>query len=226
VTPAAAALEPAGAAAAPAAAELSATAGKDASALETTRGAVPAPVAAPSPAPSVLSAPEEAPRRLPGWGVSLGAGFPDFASASLMYRPWDFLRLSAGPAWNSVGWAIQGGVAIAPWNWALTPVLAVEGGRFFRSNYSRLLKDDDEDAADVKPLLERVDFSYVATDLGVDIGSPRGFAVSLRFGLSFVWLGLNGSATSRDDDGTSVTLRDPKLEATLPSAKLRLQYWF
>jgi hypothetical protein len=154
--------------------------------------------------------------------VALGAGFPDFGTAELMFRPLSFLRLRAGPAWNVAGWGLQGGVELVPWNWALSPVLSLHAGKFLRSDYSSFAKDEE----DAKALLERVDYQYAAVDVGVDIGSPRGFSVALRLGLSFVSVASRGRASYASDTGSTVTLADPSLAATLPSAKLALQYWF
>jgi hypothetical protein len=83
-----------------------------------------------------------------------------------------------------------------------------------------------DDASDVKPLAERIDYSYAAVDLGLELGSPRGFSVALRFGLSFVAVESGGTANYVTDEGTAVRMSKPSLAATLPSAKLALQYWF
>jgi hypothetical protein len=105
-------------------------------------------------------------------------------------------------------------------------VLSLEAGKFRRSNLGSLVDDGDEDAAKLKPLLARVDYSYAALDLGVEIGSQRGFAFSLKFGLSWIALGTNGRATYAGDGGTTVSMRDPAFRGTLGSAKLGLHYWF
>jgi hypothetical protein len=162
----------------------------------------------------------------PRWGVALGGGFPGFATASAMYRPLSWLRLSAGPSWNYFAWGLQGGVAIAPWQSWITPVLSLEAGKFRRGNLGTLVKSDDEDAAKMKPLLARVDYGYAAADLGIELGSPRGFAFSLKVGLSWVSVGTSGSATYTTDSGSTVTMRDPSFRGTLGSAKLGFHYWF
>jgi hypothetical protein len=174
-------------------------------------------------------APEEPSRLgpLPRWGMAFGAGFPDFATASVMYRPLPFLRLAVGPSWNTVGWGLHGGVELAPWSGAVTPVLAFHAGKFLRSDYSRYANEEDDGSpSDVKPLLERLDYSYAGIDLGLDFGNPRGFSVALRLGVSFVSVSSPASATFTNDQGSIVTLSRPDVDATLPSAKLALQYWF
>jgi hypothetical protein len=163
---------------------------------------------------------------LPRWGLAVGGGFPDFGMASVLYRPASHLRLSAGPSWHYVGWGVHGGVTLVPWNAWLTPVLSLSGGRFFRTDVASAIKSTSEDLEDLKPLLRDMSYWYGALDVGLELGSPRGFALALRFGLSFVSLRANGTATYTSDDGAAVTLRDPRLRATMPSAKLAFQYWF
>jgi hypothetical protein len=164
--------------------------------------------------------------RLPRWGLALGGGFPDFAKASVMFRPVSRVRLFAGPAWNYFAWGVQGGVELVPWSWAVSPVLSLEAGKFMRSDLGTLVSSDGEDAAKMKPLLARVDYAYAALDLGVELGSPRGFAFSLKVGLSWVSLGASGAATYTSDSGSTVTLRDPAFRGTLGSAKIGFHYWF
>jgi hypothetical protein len=164
-------------------------------------------------------------RSLPIVGIAVGGGFPDLGTLSLLVRPVSSIRLFAGPTWGWVGWGLHGGVVLAPVNWAITPTLSLETGKLFRSNVAFLL-DDDGDVAKLKPLLERVDYQYVAADVGIEVGSARGFAFTLRLGLSWVTVKANGSVTFDGDSGARVTLRDPTIRATLPSFKMGFQYWF
>jgi hypothetical protein len=176
---------------------------------------------------AVAETSDDAPRGyLPRWGVGLGGGFPGFATVSAMYRPLSWVRLSAGPAWNYFAWGLQGTVSVAPWRSWITPVLSLEGGKFRRGDLGSLVKSGDEDAAKMKPLLARVDYSYAALDLGVELGSQRGLSFSLKVGLSWVDVGTSGTATYTSEGGSTVTMRDPALRGTLGSAKLGLNYWF
>jgi hypothetical protein len=177
-------------------------------------------------APVIAADETAAAPRLPRWGLALGGGFPDFAKASVMFRPVSRVRLFAGPAWNYFAWGVQGGVELLPWSWAVSPLLSLEAGKFMRSDLGTLVSSDGEDAAKMKPLLARVDYAYAALDLGVEIGSPRGLAFSLKVGLSWVSVGTSGAATYTSDSGSTVTLRDPALRGTLGSAKIGFHYWF
>jgi hypothetical protein len=171
--------------------------------------------------------PARAPRRdLPMFGLSVGGGFPDLVNANLLFRPISWARLYAGPCWGYVSWGMQGGVVLAPWNGVVTPTLSLQAGELFSTNLTRFLKSDSQSAQDVKPLLGNVDYRYLAGDLGLEVGSPRGFSFYLRLGLSFVVIKANGAATHTANDGTRVTIRDPSVSAWLPSTKLGFQYWF
>jgi hypothetical protein len=161
---------------------------------------------------------------LPRWGVALGAGFPEFATASLVFRPLAPVRLHAGPSWNYFGWGLQGGVTLVPWSLAVSPVLSLEAGRFFASDLSFVARG--EDGAAMKPLLDDVSYSYAGAALGLEVGSPRGLQFAFRVGLSYVSIATHGTGTRAESDGSSVTLADPALNATLPSIELGVQYWF
>jgi hypothetical protein len=178
-----------------------------------------------APAPAVAEA-DSAPARLPRLGVAVGAGVPEFAALTVLYRPFRFLRLGAGPTWNYYGYGGHVGVSVVPVNWWITPVLAFEAGRYLRTSYSGAVRGSGQTADDLRQLLARVDYSYTAVDLGVEFGSPRGFSVSLRTGLAFVWIDAMGTSTSRSDDGSVVSITNPALRATIPSTKLTFQYWF
>lgn len=195
-----------------------------------------APIAAPPPAPAAAvkapvaeakpARPSKPWRTLPLIGFSLGAGFPDLVNANLLVRPLNWIRLYGGPAWSYVSWGMQGGVVLSPINWYVTPTLSFQAGRLFRTDASRFLKDDDPDQRDMKPLLKKLDYHYYAGDFGLELGSPRGFNFFLRFGLSFAVIKANGTGGKTNDDGSRVSISNPKVSAWLPSAKLGFQYWF
>ena len=90
---------------------------------------LPAAEAVPAPPP-----PPPAEPPLPRFGIRLGAGAPDGATADFVFRPQPWLRLQAGPAWNSVAWGAQGGIALTPFRWAVSPGLELRYGRFASAN--------------------------------------------------------------------------------------------
>jgi hypothetical protein len=186
-----------------------------------TPAATPSTTAIPAPPPPV----SEAPRALPMVGLSLSGGFPDLASASLLFRPVPAIRFALGPSWGYVAWGLQGDVTFAPWTWPVTPTLSLGGGKLFRSDLAFLAKDSGGAPSGVRPLLQKVDYDYVHADLGLDLGSQRGFGFFLRLGLSYVRVNASGTASYTADNGARVTFRDPALHATLPSLRMGFQYW-
>lgn len=162
----------------------------------------------------------------PKLGVAIGGGFPDLASASLLFRPISHVRFFAGPMWGYVGWGVQGGVVLVPWNAWIAPTISLEGGKLFRSDVTFLAKDKGGVPEGIEPLLRNIDYQYAAVDLGLELGSPRGLASYVRVGLSYVSLKANGTATYTSDTGSKVSLSDPSFHGTLPSVKFGLQYWF
>lgn len=163
----------------------------------------------------------------PAWGLVVDAGFPEGGTVSLLFRPVPSVRFFAGPAWNWVGFGLQGGVAVAPWQLALTPVLSVEVGRYFSADASFLASESQGVPSEIAPLLDDVGYSYAAVHAGVEIGSQRGLVFSLRAGLSYLSLQARGTATVTDaDTGTVVQFTDPKVRGTVPSLKLGVLFWF
>ncbi len=201
-------------------------AGADADALDARRSGLPPPsssVKEGAEARAALAARREG---MPRWGLAMGGGFPDFATASLVFRPVSHVRLSAGPGWNYAGWGVQGGVALVPFSSWISPVVSLEGGRFFRTNLGFLAKDSGGVPQEVRPLLEGIDCSYAALDVGLELGSQHGFSTSIRVGLSYVSIAAHGTVTYTSDSGAIVSIADPALHGTLPSLKLGVQYWF
>lgn len=161
----------------------------------------------------------------PHLGVALDAGFPSGASAALTFAPIAPVRLYAGPAWNYVSWGVLGGVALVPFRLAVAPALSGEVGRYFGADLTHFVNTSSGAFAGTAPLLRDVGVTYAAVHLGVELGSQRGFAFTVRAGLAWLWASSSG-ATEPTGGGTQVTLRDANVHATAPSVKLGLQVAF
>jgi len=206
---------------------------------ETATATAAEPAAAPDAAPVAASAPEpaaplpvppppppvEAP--YPRLGVALGLGVPQAATLDLLYRPLPWLRLSAGPTWDYVGWGLHGGAVLSPFRWAVSPTLGVEVGRLFETDLNEFVSAD----AGLQPLLQRVEVQYVATTLGLEFGSQRGFAFALRFGLVWLEASTHGTGQLSDTGGVNgqneatVTVTSPVIRASAPTVQLVFQYF-
>jgi hypothetical protein len=198
--------------------------------------AAPTPAVAP-PAPAAPSAaealpipppppPETAP--YPKLGFAIGAGFPQAATLSLLVRPLPWLRLSAGPSYDYVGWGYHGGLVLSPIRWAISPTLGLEGGRFFEVDGNRYVTTTD---AGLKPLLAKVELQYVAATLGLEIGSQRGFCFVLRTGLSWLQVASHGTGQFTSNGGVAgandavITVSRPTVRASVPTVQLAFQYF-
>lgn len=170
----------------------------------------------------------------PRWGLLVGAGFPEGLAADLVFRPVSEVRIFAGPMWNWVGWGVQGGLTLIPWQMGVSPILSVEAGRYFSADATFLAGKAGGVPAEVEPLLKDVSYDYAALRVGIEIGTRDAFALVVEAGLSYVSLTAKGSATSevvvRDANGLPVTARvtftDPHLRGTMPSVKAGVQFWF
>jgi hypothetical protein len=172
-----------------------------------------------------LEASREA-KSFPRWGLSVEAGFPEGAAVSLVYRPVSQVRLWAGPAWSVIAFGAQAGVTLVPWHLGLSPILSLEGGRYFSPDARFLARNASGVPEEIEPLLKDVSYDYAAAHVGLELGTRDAFALSLRVGLAYVAIDAKGRATSTDASGTTVTFVDPRVRGTLPSVKLGLQLWF
>ncbi len=192
--------------------------------------AAPAPAAEPAPAAAPTPAAEPAAHRAKGtsrFGLAMDAGVPEGASVALAYRPNSTLRFWVGPAWNYVAFGAQGGVAVVPWRFIVTPVFSAEAGRFFAADVSFLAKDRGGVPEGVRPLLENMSYWYGSAHVGIELGGQNSLALSILAGVSYVSLQANGTATMTDStSGAIVRFTDPRLRGTLPSVKVGLHFWF
>jgi hypothetical protein len=163
------------------------------------------------------------PDRFPRFGVSAALGVPDGAVLSGVYRPLDWLRLSAGGSWNYFGYGLQGGVGVAPFHWAIDPTFNLELGHYFDADMTWVASNSAGVPTELEPLLKRVGYSYANAQLGIELGSARRFVFFARAGLSYFWTTIHGvTETTRTTSGQTATVRiaDPEFRATLPSVKL------
>lgn len=170
---------------------------------------------------------QPAPLPFPKWGVAVGGGVPQAATLDVIYRPLPWLRLQAGPSWDYGGWGGHGGVVLSPIRWAISPTLGFEAGRFADVNVAKIVTGTD---AQVRPLLEAVRLQYMAATLGLEFGSQRGFAFSLRTGLA--WVQVLSHGTSQLTSGgtvngasTVITVSNPTFRASTPTLQLGFQYF-
>lgn len=161
------------------------------------------------------------------WGLLLDAGLPQGLAASATFRPVPSVRFFAGPAWNYVGFGVQGGVSVVPWHFAVTPVLTAEAGRYFGADVSFIAKNGQGVPPELRPLLADMTYTYGAIHAGIELGSQSGLTFSIDAGLAYLLLESKGTVTTTDTgSGSTVVFKDPRVRGTLPSVKLGVHYWF
>lgn len=173
-------------------------------------------------APLPGGAPSQA--SLPRLGLAVDAGVPGGAGVVLQARLLDALRVDAGPMWSGIGFGVKGGLVLAPVRAALAPSLELEGGYGFRADLSFLARRSDV-PSELRPVLAHASYWYASALIGVDIGSARGTAFFVRAGLSRLEARAPGTARTSSSGGT-LGIGDSTLRATIPCAKLGVQFWF
>lgn len=181
----------------------------------------------PPPEPEAMPLVAPAPRRLHQLGFALDVGVPDFAGASLLYRPWKFLRLGGSLLYDYAGYGARAGVTVVPY-FPIAPSLTLEAGHFFEANAARKLGVTD---ARIRPLLERFGYTFVNAQVGLELGHPDWVVLYVRAGLSRLWYRAKGASSAvaaggSSDGSTRVTLEDPSIRAQLPDVKVGFLFFF
>ena len=206
--------------------------GSAARAQATTPLVAPAPAAVEATAPGTAPVQVEAPisaaprgRSHHILGLSLDAGVPDGGSATILYRPWKYVRFGGGMLYNYVGYGVLGSASVLPY-FPIAPSFTLEVGHFFAANANAKFTGIDDN---LKPLLERVGYTFVNAQVGLELGHPNWFVFFVRGGLSRVWL------SSSDADKVSVTssngqrvsfLDDPSARLGIPTVKAGFMLFF
>jgi hypothetical protein len=160
---------------------------------------------------------------LPRVGIALDAGLPGGAGVVLQARLLDALRVNAGPMWSGVGYGLKGGLLLSPLRTAVAPTLELEIG-YGRADLSFLTRMAGV-PAELRPVLARSSYRYASALVGLDLGPPRRMSLFVRAGVSWIGAQAPGTATTSAGGGT-LRIGDGVLRATIPSAKVGLQFWF
>ncbi len=194
----------------------------------------PPPVATAAPAPSPPPTASAGARPLPGrshhiLGLAMDGGLPDGASATVLYRPWKFLRFGGGLLYNYIGYGVRGGVSMLPY-FPIAPSLTLEAGHYFEANANARIAQYGSVPEELKPLLERVSYTFANAQLGLELGHPDWFVFYVRAGLSRVWFTAHGAdrvASSQGSSGnTRVTVEDPNIRLGIPNVKAGFMLFF
>jgi hypothetical protein len=179
-------------------------------------------------AESVSSVSATAPPKRPAlFGVMLDAGLPDGANASLVLRPYSWLRAHGGGGTNAIGAGVRAGVTLMPFGSG--PSATLEAGHYFDGNANGLARRFAGSTFS-SALLERVGYDYANAHLGLDFGSER-VTFYIHGGMSYIRAQIHNfdsivASTASDNGSNGATeisiTKDPTIQAWIPSAKLGL----
>jgi hypothetical protein len=155
------------------------------------------------------------------------AGLPDGANASLVLRPFSWLRAHGGGGYNMISKGVRIGATLLPFGSG--PSATLEAGHYIDGDANGLAQRF-AGSSFASPLLERVGYDYANAHLGLDFGSRR-VTFYIHGGMSYVRADVHNldsvvASTASMNGGNGSTeisiAKDPTVRAWFPSAKLGL----
>jgi hypothetical protein len=101
------------------------------------------------------------------FGLQFDAGAPDGAQASLVIRPWSWIRAHAGAGHNLIGPGVRGGLTLIPFDTTVRPIFSFELGRFFEGDVPAI--------GEMKDMRVRYDYGSARGGLEADWGGGAFF---------------------------------------------------
>lgn len=160
-------------------------------------------------------------------GLTLDAGVPDGAGASIVVRPLPRVRLSGGITHNAVSAGARAGINLSARRGWCSPVLSFDIGRYAEGDANPLVQKVSGDPTFSSPMLERVGYSYGNAHVGLEFGHTRA-TFYIHAGVSYVTgniHGLSEAASSSMDSGGDTTVSfssDPRFDVATVSARIGL----
>jgi len=157
----------------------------------------------------------------------LDAGVPDGATASIVYRPWSFLRLAAGGGTNLISPGFRTGLSLVLPG-GITG--SVEYGHYFQGDANGIWRSISGHPDAEVPALRQVGYDYANFHLGLEFG-PSWLTFYFHGGMSY----LTGQVkelgptltTAASSEGTTVTFAsDPTISVWTVSARLGFIVYF
>jgi hypothetical protein len=163
-------------------------------------------------------------------GLQLDLGVPDIGGVSLLYRPLKWMRFEGGMLYNTAGYGVRGGVSVLPY-FPIAPSLTLEAGHYFDSNVYARVSQYTTVNDDLRPLLEKVGYTFVNAQVGLELGHPNVFVFFVRAGVSKVWLSVHNAAAAASSSSSSasgkvVVMEDPTVRLGIPNVKLGFMIYF
>ena len=156
-------------------------------------------------------------------GIGIDGGAPGGGGLTLLIRPFWWLRLNGGLAYNVAGFGYRAGITLAPGHWAVTPTLNLDAGQYLSGDFNRFVTVSDPNA---RTLLSKTTYRFATAQIGLEFGSQRRFTFYLRGGLTYLDSTLSGADITAIAQGNSGdpnnTFRaaDTKFKTIAPCASL------
>ena len=165
---------------------------------------------------------QKAQRPLPVLGLMVGAGVPDGATGSAVYRPFSWVRGEAGLSYNMISKGVRAGVSLLPFGSG--PSGTLEAGHYFNGNANGIARSIAGAGFHDSAILQSVGYDYVNAHLGLDFGTRR-VVFFLHGGMSYIRATVHNVneqiASSTGSSNTTVSFsQDPTVRVVTPSAKL------
>lgn len=166
-------------------------------------------------------------RPLPILGLMVGAGVPDGATGSVVYRPFSWVRGEAGLSYNMISKGVRAGVSLLPFGSG--PSGTLEAGHYFNGNANGIARSIAGAGFHDSAILQSVGYDYVNAHLGLDFGTRR-VVFFLHGGMSYIRATVHNVneqiASSTGSSNTTVSFgQDPTVRVVTPSAKLGLIFY-
>jgi hypothetical protein len=166
-------------------------------------------------------------------GVMADAGVPDGANGALALRPAPWARLHLGGGHNTVSAGYRGGFTLLPFG--AGPSFSLDVGHYRDGDANGLVRTFVGTNRWLTPLFQRVGYTYVNTQLGLELGRGS-FQFFVHGGVSFLRATIHNAqdALAGHDARVAATTgsttvritQDPIVRAWIPSLKVGMVVYF
>ncbi len=163
-----------------------------------------------------------------GLGAMLDVSAPEGIGISAVVRPVRWLRINAGVATNTLSLGVRGGVTLVPLSSFISPSISLDAGHYFNTNYNELVDRLGGIPLKTNSPIDDVGFNYGSASVGLELGKPERFLVSIHAGLTHGAMTIENAGkllqdVTGDPDITSTPLM---LRFTTPSLKVGFLLYF
>jgi hypothetical protein len=154
-------------------------------------------------------------------GIGIDGGAPGGGGLTLLVRPLWWLRLNAGLAYNVAGYGFRGGITLSPGQWAVTPTLNLDAGRYLSGDFTKFVTISDPNE---RAVLANSRYTFGTAQIGLEFGSQRRFSFYIRGGLTYLLTSVSGTQVAAvlngNTSGVTWSAARTPVSALLPCASV------